>query len=770
MIDYKSCLVAAALLHDIGKFIRRSGMESKKSHNYVSYEFVIENLKDRGIFNNDEVELIANLVRYHHDEKNSREVKLEGGRSNIYLKILKESDSDSASERKEDPGDKNSIEYKPLTNILSAVNGAFLDCNLNEIKVNYPETFYPFAFTSKDSGNEKTREYAKKQYLLFERDFIELVNLKPTKEEFIISLTFLLKKYTSYVTSSGKEFIRDISLYHHTFTTAAFALCRWLDYEKYGHKKEHKYKIVYGRIFDIQNYIFNNLNKNLEKPLRRILTRSNLITLINTIIPYQITRQLGLYPFNVIFNGGGSFLLVLPRVKEEEAENVLRQIQTDIAELFENKIYFEYVMDDLIVREDAKEYSFEKYFKEAAYKLNLKKYERSLDYLKVDLNKEYFVCKNCSVNTQNENLCKSCDIENKWMNVDLLNLKIPYSRLDIKNIIDPENFNGNERLNMFFNYDLAKNERLVVDVKEIGIVRIKKSEEFCKNCKGKCDIAPGSDISLNCFSNISDNDTILATAKIDVDDLYFLLYEVYPFEFKENDENERYPFSVSRLSFLSSIIDSYFVSYTKRFIETETNKRILLLYSGGDDLLITGGYEDVLNFIIAFEKRFGEYISSGERKITLTSAVVFHKPNKPFNRVMEKLNKCMEKAKKYKNAVVVNDILFRYDYLEEAIKRSDILTKYVLKDYISRKLIYNMIRIMEMNKKGALAQAKRVSLFNYYINRNVLSKNLDSELKEDIEKQLSSIVNVEEKMTKQHIFILELVLRKTKTRGESDEF
>ncbi|MCX7903896.1 MAG: type III-A CRISPR-associated protein Cas10/Csm1 [Caloramator sp.] len=776
-IDYKSCLAAASLLHDIGKFIRRSG-KTNTTHHYASYLFVMENLKGKGIFRDEEVEFIANLVRYHHDEKDKEVTELEGGKNNIFLKILKESDSDSASERKEYKGEmEGSIEDEPLTNILSAVNGAFCDdCNLNDIKVNYPKTYYPFAFTDKYEGRDRTKAEAENQYYLFLRDFIELINLKPSRDEFIISLNYLLKKYTSYITSSGKELIRDISLYHHTFTTAAFALCRLLDYEEYGHRKEQEYKIVFGRIFNIQNYIFNNLNKNIEKPLKRILTRSNLITLINTIIPYQIVRRLELYPFNIIFSGGGSFLIIIPKTQEENAKKVLDEIQEDVSRLFENKVYFEYVIEDLIVREDAKEYSFEKYFKEAAHNVNLKKFSRSLNSLKMDLNKKYHVCRNCDINTEKEDLCAICDIENKWMNVDLFNFKIPYEKAEIKNILNPEIFDLEGRLNLFFNYNIARDQRLVVDVKEIGMLRIKRSEDFCKNCQEKCDIALNSDISLNCFANISKNDTIVATAKIDVDDLYFLLYEVYPFEFKNNEKGERYPFSISRLSFLSSVIDSFFTSYTKHYIERYAKDKILLLYSGGDDLLITGGYEDVINFVIAFEKEFGRYISEGEkREITLTSAIVFHKSNKPFNRVMEKLNDMMERAKRYKNCVMVNDILLKYNQLELVNRRSDDLRKIVSKKYISRKLIYDMIKIMEMNKKGAIFQAKRAALYNYYINRNVLQKEIlkdkekDREIKEKIEKLFNSIVNVEEKQTRLSIFILELALRKTKTRGGEDE-
>ncbi|WP_446715317.1 hypothetical protein [Caloramator sp. Dgby_cultured_2] len=37
-------------------------------------------------------------------------------------------------------------------------------------------------------------------------------------------------------------------------------------------------------------------------------------------MPYQIVKRLELYPFNIIFSGGGSFLIVIPKTQEESAK------------------------------------------------------------------------------------------------------------------------------------------------------------------------------------------------------------------------------------------------------------------------------------------------------------------------------------------------------------------------------------------------------------------------------------------------------------------
>ncbi|WP_058486196.1 type III-A CRISPR-associated protein Cas10/Csm1 [Defluviitalea phaphyphila] len=773
VIDDKACLAVASLLHDIGKFMRRAKVVKQYiSHYAASHDFIINNLKGKGIFNDEEVKFIANLAKFHHDNKNET-CPLENGVKNKYLKILIHSDSDSASERKEYTGYKEgSKEHEPLVNILSSVNSAFIDTsNIEDIKVNYAKNFYPFNFTDKYEGEKSN--LVKEQFEKFKKEFEDIVNQNISKEEFIISLNFLIKKYASYITSSGKEIIRDISLYHHTFTTAAFAICRLLDYETYSSKKQQTYKLIYGRFFDIQNYIFHNLNKKIEKPLRRILTRSNLITILNVLIPNQIVKEVGLYPFNIIFSGGGSFLIVAPQILETKIQEVLRDIQKHISILFENKFYFEYVIEDLMVKENNREYSFEKYFKQAAYKLNSKKYKRNQELLKADFNNKYYKCSNCDINSTHEKLCSACSIENKWMDIDILNFSIPYNKLDIKNIKNPKNFEG-EGVKIYFDYNLAEHKKLVMDIKEIGSTRIKKNESFCINCleKEKCDISDGKDISLDCFSNTSENDSIIATSKIDVDDLAFILYEVYPFDFINGEKKERYPYSISRLAFLSSIIDNFFVSYTKNFIKYYYNEKLLLLYAGGDDLLVTGNYEEVLNFVVDFEKRFTEYISQKdkEKEMTLSTAILFHKPNKPFNRVVENLNDYMDFAKESKNSVVINNMKFSYNQLERAIFYSKQIKEFIDKKYISRKFVYDMLRILEMPKKGTIYQAKKSALYTYYINRNVLNKEMDKDNKENdrkikdaVKNKFNMLMNSENlDMSK---FILELVLRKSKTRG-----
>ncbi|WP_157910175.1 type III-A CRISPR-associated protein Cas10/Csm1 [Petroclostridium xylanilyticum] len=775
-IDMKNIMAAAGLLHDIGKLIRRGG--GFGTHHYNSYSFIKQIFENSCIYSDKEVDYIAKLARFHHDSQDDP-IDIENGKKNIYLNMLRYSDGDSASERKEYTGENEpSVETEPLSSILSAVNSAFLnDAVIQDILVYYPSELYPFHPPEKHDGREKTPNLARNVLDKFTDEVKYELKRSTTKEQFILSLNFLLKKYTSFVTSSGKEDIRDISLYHHSFTTAAFAVCRLLDYEQFGNRKEQTYMLLTGRIYGIQEYIFDNINKNIEKPLKRIFTRSSLISVLNTIIPYQITRELTLYPFNIIFSGGGTFSIVLPQVYKDKAEEILENIKLDISKLFENKIYLEYVLKEFKIREDQNLYSFEKYFKEASYQLNSKKYNRTVDYLLFDNSGPYYVCKNCGINTKKQGICTVCDIENKWMDILLEHFKVDYQKTDIQNLLEPCSLlpETDNQPCIYFDYAFAHEDTgQIMDIKQTGKTRIKKTEDMCKNCydRDSCDTKGyEGDISLNCLAGLSKNDPMMATAKLDVDDLGFLLYEVYPFE----KFDKMYPFSISRLSYISDTLDSFFTTYLKKLIETLYGNSVLILYSGGDDILLTGKWEDVIKAVIQIERDFGKFIarSDNQREITLSASIVFHRSNRPFNAVMNKVTENMDIVKKHKDGVIISDCVLTYQNLNSALIKSNELANRVDNHDISRKLLFDMLKLINMTnqeRKSAIAVAKKAALFNYYMERNVISKeDLSTEKKEHIRSSLYDLVNVGADSLDFSRLVLELAIRKTKVRSEENE-
>jgi hypothetical protein len=73
-------------------------------------------------------------------------------------------------------------------------------------------------------------------------------------------------------------------------------------------------------------------------------------------------------------------------------------------------------------------------------------------------------------------------------------------------------------------------------------------------------------------------------------------------------------------------------------------------------------------------------------------------------------------------------------------------------------------------RKSAIAVAKKAALFNYYMERNVISKeDLSTEKKEHIRSSLYDLVNVGADSLDFSRLVLELAIRKTKVRSEENE-
>lgn len=766
----KDIMATAALLHDVGKLMRRSGYEG--SHNQNSSLFIKELFAGTSLFSDEEVEYIARLALHHHPQR-SRDIFSDSRERDPNLHILMEADSDSAAERKEYKGEpEGSIERNPLTSILSAVNIAFFDdAALSDLLVYYPaecDKGYPMS----DSSTEKTKTEAQKMYEGLKSEAAEILKRSQTKEDFINSLNFLLKKYMTYVTSSGKENIRDISLYHHSFTTAAFAVDRFIDYEADGN--HCSYVLLLGKIFDEERYVFDNLNKNIEKPLKRVFTRINLLTIVNTLIPYQMVRELGVYTFNVVYSAGGSFALILPQALKDHAVQKAGEVKRIVAELFENKVFFEYALREISPRGPQGYEDFRTQFFDAARELHERKYRRNLADLTLNFDREYSVCQNCGINTAHGKYCRICRIEDRWINIDVKTLKIPYANADIRHIEDPALlFKDTKGPAIFFDYNYCwETGNTAAIVRQIGSYEITKRVGMCEECRYKenCDIkgTEGGTVSLNCLAGTSPNDALIATARIDLDDTEFLLYRVYPIE----KFGERYPFSISRLSYLSEQIDLFFSSHVPKLVKARYGDKVMVLLGGGDEIILTGIWEDVLRAAVEIEKAFDNYITGGggsRREVTLSLSVVFHRPHMPFSFVLDRLEQGSRLAKERGNSVAVNGQVMTWANLSSAIIHSDRIKDFVENEWISRKFLFDMLKLVLSSQKrwkGAIATAKRAALFNYIVTRNVISKeDLPHDAKEAV-RQLFYDLMVGSDNLDMSRFIIELAIRKTKVREE----
>lgn len=156
-----------------------------------------------------------------------------------------------------------------------------------------------------------------------------------TLQSFNESLLFLLEKYTSRIPSSNHH-LTDVSLYDHSKTTAAFALCLYDYIQDRGLNEmpvaeEKPFVLVGGAISGIQKFIYSIVAKGAAKNLKG---RSFYLQLLTDNIVRLLIDELGLQSGNVIYASGGSFYLIAPN--KHSLSEQLSSLEKSIAKkLFE---------------------------------------------------------------------------------------------------------------------------------------------------------------------------------------------------------------------------------------------------------------------------------------------------------------------------------------------------------------------------------------------------------------------------------------------------
>jgi CRISPR-associated protein Csm1 len=292
----------AALLHDVGELQRVKGED--EDHVKLSVGFIKEMKMDKRI---------SEIIRFHHHSLSELD---------FFGKILKKSDRDSGEEEKE-------AKEKHLVSIFSKI----------KIKEeNKPVEYYlPLKMLDSKNFDEPSLEKRKYEEYIWD-NFVEeaKILMDAGKIDDFTSLLFLLKKYTTFAPSAAGV---DVSLYEHLRMTAALAtslsLYHFSKEKEPCFKDEEKcYLLIYGDISGIQRFIYRisspqEAQKGMSKRLRG---RSLYLNLINDAIATRIVHDLNLTEANILYCGGGHFLIIAPNT--DSAEVKLDKITKEVNERF----------------------------------------------------------------------------------------------------------------------------------------------------------------------------------------------------------------------------------------------------------------------------------------------------------------------------------------------------------------------------------------------------------------------------------------------------
>ena len=314
-MEQQNLLHLAALLHDIGKF-RQRATDHDTPHQDHSHEFV----------NNDFADFFApcgdafkNAIRNHHQNPTQLQHLIE---KQVIL-----ADRLSTTESEDEEGE-DSVQ-SALVSILSRLKGADKEYRYQLTALNFDkETVIP----------TETADVNRDAYAKLWADFKAAFS-KATKDAIYTpahyqTIVALLHKYTARMPSAKREqeTIPDISLYDHLRTTAAIAACIGQELTEISkvdallndpeNSDQKICALIKGDISGIQHFLYHILPGGAANQLRG---RSFYLQLLTETIAHWVLKQFDLPITNLILASGGHFFILAPWTDAAEKLSTFHQ-------------------------------------------------------------------------------------------------------------------------------------------------------------------------------------------------------------------------------------------------------------------------------------------------------------------------------------------------------------------------------------------------------------------------------------------------------------
>lgn len=146
----------------------------------------------------------------------------------------------------------------------------------------------------------------------------------------------IYRKYTSFVPAARVgRVVPDVSLYHHSRTTASIATALYLFHKNTNSLSEEdikadgdKFLIIAGDFFGIQKFIFSKGGEEAHHRSKLLRGRSFLVSLFCELAAEMLCDEIGLSPYSVLLNSAGKFYILGPNLPEtkQKVEDIEEKI------------------------------------------------------------------------------------------------------------------------------------------------------------------------------------------------------------------------------------------------------------------------------------------------------------------------------------------------------------------------------------------------------------------------------------------------------------
>ncbi len=663
-------LAVGSLLHDIGKLLYR--YNDGRNHSVSGYDYLKKELKI-------EEKDILEQVRYHHASllKNTNIEK----NSLAYITYIADNIASASDRRKKAEQEDGFDRSVPLESIFNLLNENDETCvyqpSALEETINYP--------SKKAAGFDKNF-YGKIVNHL--KDSLRSITYTP---EYLNSLLELLEADLSYIPSStAKSEVADISLYDHVKLTSALALCidLWLeenDIQDYKEElfrgaetfyKKQAFLLFSMDMSGIQDFIYTIASKDALKSLR---SRSFYLELLMEDFIDELVQKVDVSRANLLYSGGGHAYLILPNTKKvkEQLQEFEKECNEWLLEQFNTALFLGcgYCPCSTLELHNEPEGSYRNLFKKVSSAISEKKVHRYSAKQLMKLNQktaEYDIreCKVCraSDHLTEEDVCRTCDALIKMSsNILYKGFYAVTTRSDIKPSLPLP----------YGKYLIAQSEKALLEkMKREEIVRIYTKNEPYIGFNVAKRLWVGDYTNGETFEELAEGAEgiqRIAILRADVDNLG----NAFVNGFSSKKYGERY-MTISRTATFSRKMSMFFKYHINSILKSGTcyigekqkrgQRKVTIVYSGGDDVFIVGSWDEVLGFAVDLRESF-ERFSQGT--LSISAGIGLYPGKYPISTMARETGDLEDAAKRHpgKDAVTLFEpsLTFGWKELKENI-------------------------------------------------------------------------------------------------------
>ena len=634
MRDFTAECTAGALLHDAGKIIYRAGIESG-NHSACGAKWLSGVLGGRGDFRG-----ILDCVRYHHASQ-LRSVKLDAD-SPAYIVYIADNIAAGADRRTNDEEEGTDCAYfdrnMPLSPVFNILNG-------NGARGVYPPAeLSPQAVYPSEAGRRaEAADYAH----IAAKLGAELGKFMTPGGEYVNSLLGLTEVLLSYVPSStDRRQLADISLYDHGKMTAAAAGCiaEFLaahgvsDYKKELFDEEQRFMerrafLMFSCDFSgIQNFIYMVEPKGALKALR---SRSFALELFMEHVVDEILGGCGLSRANLIYSGGGHAYMLLPNTPDvlDFLSAAKKRVNRWLADNFGSALYLACAWRPCSAHElqnvPAELSPYSQIYRDLSAELSRVKTSRydaeELRRLNSRASNEGRECRVCGTSDDltNEGLCRWCagfvDISNDALDRGVI-ISVTKTPGENGHFIELPDVSGRgARFAVFTNLEGARGYA----ASDEGVRTYSKNNphtglNYSTNLY-MGDYVYSKEMAL--LAGNAEGIRRIAVCRADVDNLGRAFIEGFVRKDAKSEEERRRYQTLSRTAAFSRQMSMFFKYHINAILArkdkhvsplelsggADGGRNVLIVYSGGDDVFLVGGWDDVIGAACDIESAFAEY-------------------------------------------------------------------------------------------------------------------------------------------------------------------